>query len=42
MFYQRTERDLEALAEPLFDILEIKRYTEMEEMDSLYCIFRLK
>jgi SAM-dependent methyltransferase len=40
MVYQVTETDLERILDGKFEILELERYTEMEENDSLYGIFR--
>jgi hypothetical protein len=40
MVYQVTETDLERMIGYKFEILEMERYTEMEEKDSLYGIFR--
>jgi hypothetical protein len=40
MFYQVTETELEAMVGDAFEILEMRRYTEIEENDSLYGIFR--
>lgn len=40
LFYQVTEFELESMVANTFEILEMKRYTEIEENDSLYGIFR--
>lgn len=42
MFHQLTNDRLETLANPHFETLEIRRYKEMEDDDSLYGIFRLR
>ena len=41
MFYQLTEKSLESILPDCVKICELKRYTEMEEQDSLYGVFTL-
>lgn len=41
-FYQHTETSIRSLAEPLFEVVEIRRYTEMESEDSLFAVFKLR
>ena len=42
MFYQLTEDKLYELLPQAFEVLEMKRYSEMEKDDSLYAVLRLK
>ena len=37
-----SEDSLNKIVEACFDVLEIKKYTEMEENDCIYVIFRKK
>lgn len=42
LFHQHTQSSLRALVEPYFEIVEIRRYTEMEPEDSLFAILKLR
>jgi SAM-dependent methyltransferase len=40
LFHQHTENSLQSLVEPYFEVVELRRYTEMEPDDSLFAILR--
>lgn len=42
MFYQATEASIKTFVGESFEVLEIRRYTEMEPDDSLFAILRLR
>ena len=40
LFHQHTEDSLQRLIEPYFEIVELRRYTEMEADDSLFAVLQ--
>jgi SAM-dependent methyltransferase len=42
LFHQHTEDSLRSLVEEHFDVVELRRYTEMETDDSLFAILKLR